>query len=79
MLVAHAFFEAGEYEVSLRLLSDLAPSDRHSSEASYWRARLLRKLATAAYLRLYQADSNSYRLHQLMADLDAAKGTTEKP
>jgi tetratricopeptide (TPR) repeat protein len=76
--VAHAFFEAGEYEVSLRLLSDLAPSDRHSSEASYWRARCYEKLATAAYLRLYQADPNSYRLHQLMADLDAAKGDDGK-
>jgi tetratricopeptide (TPR) repeat protein len=76
--VAHALFEAGEYEVSLRLLSDLAPPDRHSSEASYWRARCYEKLATAAYLSLYQADPNSYRLHQLMADLDAAKGNDGK-
>jgi tetratricopeptide (TPR) repeat protein len=76
--LARALFEAGAYEVSLRLLSDLAPPDRHSSEASYWRARCYEKLATAAYLRLYQAEPNSYRLHQLMADLDAAKGDDGK-
>ena len=76
--VAHALFEAGEYEVSLRLLSDLPPPDQHSSEASYWRARCYEKLATAAYLSLYQADPNSYRLHQLMADLNAAKGNDAK-
>lgn len=76
--VAHALFEAGNYEAALYLLANLAPPDRHSSEASYWRARCYEKLATAAYLRLYQTDPNSYRLHQLMADLDAAKGNDGK-
>jgi tetratricopeptide (TPR) repeat protein len=75
---ARALFEAGNYEASLRLLANLAPRDRHSSEASYWRARCYEKLATAAYLRLYRVDPNSYRLHQLMADLDAAKGNDQK-
>jgi tetratricopeptide (TPR) repeat protein len=76
--LARALFEAGEYEMSLRLLADLAPPHRHSSEASYWRARCYEKLATAAYLSLYRADPNSYRLHQLMADLNAAKGNDGK-
>lgn len=76
--ITHALFEAGNYDASLQLLAELAPPDRHSSEASYWRARCYEKLATAAYLSLYQADSNSYRLHQLMADLDAAKGNDGK-
>jgi tetratricopeptide (TPR) repeat protein len=56
----------------------LPPADRNSAEASYWRARCYEKLATAAYLRLYQADPNSYRLHQLMGDLEAAKGDDGK-
>jgi Tfp pilus assembly protein PilF len=72
--MARALFEAGDYETSLKLLSGLAPPDRHSPEASYWRARCYEKLATVAYLSLFQADPNSYRLHQLMGDLDAAKG-----
>jgi tetratricopeptide (TPR) repeat protein len=71
---ARALFEAGDCEASLKLLSGLAPPDRNSPEASYWRARCYEKLATVAYLSLFQVDPNSYRLHQLMGDLDAAKG-----
>jgi tetratricopeptide (TPR) repeat protein len=74
--VAHALFELGDYESSLNALSGL--SDQHSPPAFYWRARCFEKLATAAYLRLYQADPNSYRVHQLMGDLEAAKGNDAK-
>jgi len=35
-------------------------------------------LATAAYLQLYRADSNAHRMHQLMGDLEAAKGNDGK-
>jgi tetratricopeptide (TPR) repeat protein len=76
--VASALLEAGEYGSALKTLEALPAADRNSAEASYWRARCYEKLATAAYLRLYQADSNSYRLHQLMGDLEAAKGDDGK-
>src|SRR5216684_6728879 len=76
--IARALFEAGDCEAPLKLLSGLPPRDRHSPEASYWRARCYEKLATAVYLSLFQADPNSYRLHQLMGDLDAAKGNDGK-
>lgn len=76
--MARALFEAGNYEASLKLLSELAPSDRRGPEASYWRARCYEKLATAAYLSLYQAGPDSYRLHQLMGDLYAAKNNDGK-
>jgi tetratricopeptide (TPR) repeat protein len=75
---ARALFEAGDYEASLKLLSGLAPPDRNSPEASYWRARGYEKLATVAYLSLLQSNPNSYRLHQLIGDLDAAKGNDGK-
>ena len=71
--VASALLEAGEYETALKVLEGLP-----AAEASYWRARCYEKMATAAYLRLYQADPNSYRLHQLMGDLEAAKGDDGK-
>src|SRR5207253_11098572 len=54
--------------------SDVCSSDL----AFYWRARCFEKLATQAYLRLYQADPNSYRVFQLMGDLEAAKGNDGK-
>ncbi len=76
--VASALLEAGEYETALKTLEGLPAADRNSAETSYWRARSYEKLATAAYLRLYQADPNSYRLHQLMGDLEAAKGDDGK-
>jgi tetratricopeptide (TPR) repeat protein len=76
--IASALFDAGEYEASLRILDGLAPANRHSPEASYVRARCYEKLATAAYLRLYQADPGSYRMHQLMGDLAAAKNDDAK-
>ncbi len=74
--IAHALFELGDYASSLKALSGL--SDQHSPPAFYWRARCFEKLATASYLRLYQTDPNSYRVHQLTGDLEAAKGNDGK-
>jgi tetratricopeptide (TPR) repeat protein len=71
---AQALFEVGNYEESLKLLSNLAAQDAQSPPAYYWRARCYEKLAMVGYLRLYQADPESYRAHQLMGDLDAVKG-----
>jgi tetratricopeptide (TPR) repeat protein len=74
--VAQALFELGEYDNALRALSGL--SNRQYLAGFYWRARCFVKLAMQAYFRLYQADPNSYRVHQLMGDLEAAKGNDGK-
>jgi len=74
--IAQALFELGEYESALKPLSGL--SNQLSPPAFYWRARCFEQLATQAYFRLYQADPNSYRVHQLMGDLEAAKGNDGK-
>lgn len=76
--VARALFELGDYEASLEILSKLAPADRNSPEVSYWRARCYEKLATSAYLSLYQAGPDSCRLHQIMGDLAATKNDDGK-
>jgi tetratricopeptide (TPR) repeat protein len=78
MQVVNALLQAGDYEAALRTLDGLPPTDSKSLEAFYWRARCYEKLATSAYLRLYQADPNSYRWHQLMGDIEAAKGEDGK-
>jgi tetratricopeptide (TPR) repeat protein len=78
MQLVRAMIEAGDYEESLKLLDRLPAADQRSPEASYWRARCYEKLATAAYLRLSRADPTSYRLHQLMGDLEAARGDDGK-
>jgi tetratricopeptide (TPR) repeat protein len=72
--IAGALLEAGQPELALGALQGLSAAYGGSAEAAYWRARCYEKLATAAYLRLYQADPHSYRVHQLMGDLEAAKG-----
>jgi tetratricopeptide (TPR) repeat protein len=74
--IAQALFELGDYESALKALRRL--SNQQYPPALYWGARCFEKLATQAYLRLYQADPNSYRVHQLMGDLEAAKGNDSK-
>jgi tetratricopeptide (TPR) repeat protein len=74
--VAQALFELGEYESALKALSGL--SDQYAPPTFYWRARCFEKLAMQAYLRLYQADPNSYRVHELSGDLEAAKANDGK-
>ena len=74
--IAQTLFELGEYESALKALSGL--SNQHSPPAFYWRARCFEKLATQVYLRLYQADPNSYRVHELTGDLEAAKANDGK-
>jgi tetratricopeptide (TPR) repeat protein len=76
--VAGALLEAGRPDAALKALEGLSAADGASAEAAYWRARCYEKLATAAYLRLYQADPDSYRVHQLMGDLEAAKSDDAK-
>jgi tetratricopeptide (TPR) repeat protein len=76
--VVNALLQAGDYEAALRTLDGRPATESKSVETSYWRARCYEKLATAAYLRLYQADANSYRWHQLMGDIAAARGDDGK-
>ena len=76
--VASALLEAGQPDAALKALQGLSVTDSASAEAAFWRARCYEKLATAAYLRLYQADPDSYRVHQLMGDLEAAKSDDAK-
>ena len=76
--VASALLQSGQPDAALATLDELAGSDSASAEADYWRARCYEKLATASYLQLYRADQNSYRLHQLVGDLEAAKGDDAK-
>jgi tetratricopeptide (TPR) repeat protein len=76
--IAVALFETGDYQESLDALTNLPLDVRGSPEASYWRARVYEKIATAAYLHLYHVDANSYRMHQLMGDLAAAKNDNAK-
>ena len=76
--IASALVEAGEYQSSLKVLDSLPVSQKQLPEASYWRARCYEKLATAAYLELYQADPNSYRVHQLLGDLASTRNDDAK-
>ena len=76
--MAAALFELGDYEAAMNMLEGLPAGGRYFSDVAYWHARCYEKLAIAAYLKLYQADSNSYHLHQLMGDLAAARGDDKK-
>jgi tetratricopeptide (TPR) repeat protein len=71
--VAAASLETGHYDTALSALLGLPKDVRQRPEASYWLARCYGKLAVNAYLQLCQTNPNSYRAHQLLGDLDAAK------
>lgn len=71
--IASALFEAGEYKRSLAALAPIASSATLGPDLLYWRARCYERLAAGAYLTLYQADRNSYRVHQLLGDLANAR------
>jgi tetratricopeptide (TPR) repeat protein len=76
--ISGALLEAGYSEAALKALEGLSAADSGSAEAAFWRARCYEKLATAAYLQIYQAHPNSYRVHQLLGDLESAKGDDAK-
>ena len=76
--IAGGLLDAGEYDASLRVLESLPPSQRQTPDALYWRTRCYEKLATAAFLRLYKADPNSFRVHQLEGDLAATRNEDGK-
>jgi tetratricopeptide (TPR) repeat protein len=78
MRVAAALLQTGRSGAALKTLEGLSAAESNSAEAAYWRARCYEKLATAAYLQLYQVEPNSYRVHQLKGDLEAAKGNDGK-
>ncbi len=71
---AGALAQTGNYEAALKILTNLPQSAMHSTDAIYWRARCHEKLGADAYLRLAQADPDSYRSHQVLGDLASAKG-----
>ncbi len=71
--IASSLFETGDYDQSLVALAPASRNAPSSPELLYWRARCYERLAAGAYLRLYQADRNSYRVHQLLADLATAR------
>ena len=73
-----ALVESGDFEIALKLLATLPKSESLDPEPSYWRARCYEKLATAAYLQLYRAGPDSYRVHQLLADLESTRGDDVK-
>jgi tetratricopeptide (TPR) repeat protein len=76
--LTRALVETGDYEHALQLISKLQPTHKHAPEAAYWRARCYEKLATAAYLQLYRIAPDSYRVHQLTGDLEAARDNDRK-
>jgi len=73
MKAAGALLEAGDYDASLKILAELPAAAQRLPDALFFRARCYEKLATQTYLRLSVAGPDSYRLHQLLGDLEAAK------
>jgi len=76
--IGRALYETGLPERALAALDGLAPSQVDSPEAQFWKARCYKRLALAAYLRLFEVDPDSYRAHQVLGDMDEARGEDSK-
>jgi len=76
--MARALCETGLPERALAALDGLAPAQVDSPEALYWKARCYKRLALAAYLRLFDVDPDSYRALQVLGDMDEARGEDSK-
>jgi len=75
---AGALAQSGYYELALKYLSALPQNAMRSPDAKYWRARCHEKLGAAAYFKLTQAYPESYRAHQVLADLASARDDDAK-
>jgi tetratricopeptide (TPR) repeat protein len=76
--VAHALFETGRPDRALRVLDSLPPAKADFPEVLYGRARCYKKLALATYFRLFELNPDSYRAHEVLGDLYAARGEEGK-
>jgi tetratricopeptide (TPR) repeat protein len=76
--MARALFETGRPDRALAVLRSLPVAQAHSVEALYWKARCYKNLALATYLQLFQLSPDSYRAHEVLGDLDVARGEDAK-
>lgn len=76
--IARALLETGRPEEAWEALDDLPPADAGAPEALFWKARCCKQLALEAYLHLFQIDSDSARAHEVLGDLDMARGEDAK-
>lgn len=72
--VARAAFATGRPAQALKILEALPSGSASAAEARYWKARCYERLALAADLQLFQLDPDSYRAHEILGDLDVARG-----
>jgi tetratricopeptide (TPR) repeat protein len=75
---AHALLETSHPDAALVILEAAPPAQARSPELLYEKARAYKKMALAAYLRLYATAPDSYRAHQLNGDTYAARGEDDK-
>jgi tetratricopeptide (TPR) repeat protein len=78
MGMARALFETGRTESAFAVLQNLPVAQADPAEALYWKARCFKNLALATYLRLFQLNPDSYRAHEVLGDLDVARGEDAK-
>jgi tetratricopeptide (TPR) repeat protein len=71
--VAQALYGKDQPGRALAVLDGTSANATRAPEILYWKARCFKKLALAAYLKLYAASPDSYRAHELQADMHAAQ------
>ena len=76
--LAEALLETSRPDSALSILNEAPAVQSHAPDLLYGKARCYKKLAFAAYLKLYAAAPDSYRAHQLNGDTDVARDEDAK-
>jgi tetratricopeptide (TPR) repeat protein len=71
-------FYRGTYAAAFAQVNSVLPKDPDDSESLYWQAKVCKVLAIGAFWRIVTIDPDSFRAHQLQAQIYAAKFQLEQ-
>lgn len=76
--LGRAYFTLQEYEHAASILAQVHGDANQNAEASYWLERTYQSLGADAYAKLEESFPDSWRTHELRAEIHAARGETDE-
>ena len=77
LLIGKANFALQKYELAAEALAKVHGDKNANAEASYWLERTYQSMGAEAYARLESSFPNSWRAHELLAEISALRGDSE--
>jgi tetratricopeptide (TPR) repeat protein len=77
LLIGKANFELQQYESAAEALAKVHGDKNANAEASYWLERTYQSMGAEAYARLESSFPDSWRVHELLAEVFALRGDSD--